>query len=188
MDCFASLAMTNSLGCSDGSPRPLDARLRRAADVEDAAADDAGARTRYLCRRAARARRPQRRGDPAAAHVYDGSDLGDRDAVLHLLGCAVRRRHHLDPFQHSRGGVVGGDHLRRLSDGAAGQGGGSADGGVHVVVHRLSLPSCSSRFSRLASRRSRCSSARRSSSRSISSPSAHSSDWDARTSTRRSSR
>jgi TctA family transporter len=35
------------------------------------------------------------------AHLHDGPDLGHRDAVLHLLGRAVRRRHHLDPVQHS---------------------------------------------------------------------------------------
>ena len=52
----------------------------------------------------------------------DVADLGDHHAVLHLLGRAVRRRHHLDPVQHPRRAVVGGDHLRRLSDGPAGPG------------------------------------------------------------------
>ena len=101
------------------------------------AADDGRAGARHLRRRAAGPRRPERRGDPAAADLHHGSDLGHRDAVLHLLGRAVRRRHHLDPVQHSRRGLVGRDHLRRLSDGAAGQGGGSADGGLHLVLHRL---------------------------------------------------
>ena len=32
--------------------------------------------------------------------VLDGPDLGHRDAVVHLLGRAVRRRHHVDPVQH----------------------------------------------------------------------------------------
>ena len=35
---------------------------------------------------------PNGRGDPAAADVHDGPDFGDRDAVRHLLGRAVRRR------------------------------------------------------------------------------------------------
>ena len=39
---------------------------------------------------------------------------------LHLLGCAVRRGDHLDPVQHPRRTLVGGHHLRRLPDGAAG--------------------------------------------------------------------
>jgi hypothetical protein len=47
----------------------------------------------------------------------------DPTSVLHLLGRAVRRRHHLDPVQYPRRSVVGGHDLRRLSDGAAGQGG-----------------------------------------------------------------
>ena len=61
-----------------------------------------------------------------AADVHDGLDLGNRDAVLHLLGRAVRRRHHLilfNIFQHPCESLVGRDHLRRLSDGATGQGG-----------------------------------------------------------------
>ena len=99
--------------------------------------DDGRAGARHLRRRAAGARRTERRRDPAAADLHHGSDLRHRDAVVHLLGCAVRRRHHLDPVQYPRRGVVGGDHLRRLSDGAAGQGGGSADRGVYVVLHRL---------------------------------------------------
>ncbi len=121
----------------DGSSRPAHARLRRPADVEDDRADDGRPRARHFRRRAAGPRRAERRRDPAAADLHHGPDLGDRDAVLHLLGRAVRRRHHLDPVQYSGRGVVGGDHLRRLSDGAAGQGGGSADRGVHLVLHRL---------------------------------------------------
>ena len=34
-------------------------------------------------------------------------------------GALVRRRDHLDPVQYSGRALVGGDHLRRLSDGAA---------------------------------------------------------------------
>ena len=59
--------------------------------------------------------------------------------LVHLLGRAVRRRHHLDPVQHPRRAMVGGDHLRRLSDGAAGPRGRGADGGVHVVVRRRAV-------------------------------------------------
>src|ERR1700749_3390914 len=35
------------------------------------------------------------------------------------------------------GALFGGDHIRRLSDGAAGQGGGGADRRLHLVLHRL---------------------------------------------------
>ena len=96
-----------------------------------------GPRARHLRRRAAGPRRAERRRDPVAAHLHDGSDLGHRDAVLHLLGRAVRRRHHLDPVQHPGRGLVGRHHLRRLSDGAAGPRRRGADGGLHLVVHRL---------------------------------------------------
>ena len=96
-----------------------------------------GPRARHLRRRAAGPGRPERRRDPAAAHVHDGPHVGDRDAVVHLLGRIVRRRDHVDPVQYSGRSMVGGDDVRRLSDGAAGQGGGSAHRGVHVVVHRL---------------------------------------------------
>ena len=41
---------------------------------------------------------------------------------LHLLGRAVRRGDHLDPVQHPGRALVGGHHLRRLPDGAAGPG------------------------------------------------------------------
>ena len=113
------------------------ARFRRPPDVEDS--DDDGHRppARHLRRRAAGTGRAERGRDPAAAHVHDGPDHRDRDAFVHLLGRAVRRRDHLDPVQHSGRGVVGGHHLRRLSDGAAGEGRGGAHRGVHVVVHRL---------------------------------------------------
>ncbi|WOH54845.1 hypothetical protein RX328_33050 [Bradyrhizobium sp. sBnM-33] len=40
MDCFALRAMTKCLVLPDGSPWPLDARFRRAVDLEDAAPDD----------------------------------------------------------------------------------------------------------------------------------------------------
>src|SRR5882762_2085454 len=66
----------------------------------------------------------------------------DPTSAIVMLSCiywwrAVRRRHHLNPVQHSRRSVVGRDHLRRLSDGAAGQGGGSAYRGVYIVLYRL---------------------------------------------------
>src|SRR5215207_10360921 len=97
MDCFVaslpcanalrlSQAMTKYLGSIDGSLGPLDAWLRRAADLENIAADDVRAGARDFRRRAAGPRRAERRVDPAAADFHDGPDLGDRDAVLHLLG------------------------------------------------------------------------------------------------------
>src|SRR5882762_11534 len=50
----------------------------------------------------------------------------DPTSAIVMLSCiywwrAVRRRHHLNPVQHSRRSLVGRDHLRRLSDGAAGR-------------------------------------------------------------------
>ncbi len=66
----------------------------------------------------------------------------DPTSAIVMLSCifwwrAVRRRHHLNPVQHSRRSLVGRDHLRRLSDCAAGQGGGSADCGLHLILHRF---------------------------------------------------
>ena len=90
-------------------------------------------------RRAARSRRRQRRRDPAAAHLLHVADLGDHHAVLHLLGRAVRRRHHLGAVQHPGRAMVGGDHLRRPSDGAAGQGRRGADRRLHVVLRRRAV-------------------------------------------------
>ena len=127
-------------------------RIRRPADVEDPGDDDDRARARHLRRRAAGTGRAERSGDPAAAHVHDGSDDRDRDAVVHLLGRAVRRGDHVDPVQHSGRGVVGGDHLRRLSDGPAGEGRGGAHRGVHVVVHRLAGRRAADHVSRAAHR------------------------------------
>ena len=51
------------------------------------------------------------------------ADLGDHHALVHLLGRALRRRDHLDPVQHPGRALVGRDHVRRLSDGAAGRAG-----------------------------------------------------------------
>ena len=90
-------------------------------------------------RRAAGAGRRQRRRHPAAADVLHVADLGDHHAVVHLLGRAVRRRHHLDTVQHSRRAMVGRDHLRRPSDGAAGQGRRGADRRLHLVVRRRAV-------------------------------------------------
>ena len=143
-------------------------RLRCPADLEDAGADDGRPRARHLRRRAAGPGRAERRRDPAAADLLHGPDLRHRDAVLHLLGRAVRRRDHVDPVQHPRRGLVGGDHLRRLSDGPAGQGRRGADRRVHVVLHRLAGRGAADHFPRAAHRRlSRCGSARRNSSPSI---------------------
>src|SRR4249919_368967 len=103
--------------------------------MEDACPDDGRAGARHFRWRASGPWWAERRGDPAAADLYHGSDLGHRDAVLHLLGRVVRRRNHIDPVQHSRGSLVGRDHFRRLSDGAAGPGGGSAHGGFYLILH-----------------------------------------------------
>jgi tripartite-type tricarboxylate transporter receptor subunit TctC len=35
-------------------------------------------------------------------YVAYAADVGDHHAVLHLLGCIVRRRDHLDSLQHPR--------------------------------------------------------------------------------------
>ncbi len=102
--------------------------------MEDAVADAGRPCARHLRRRAARIGRPERRGDPVAPHFHDGPDVGNRDAFVHLLGRAVRRGDHVDPVQHSRRGMVGGDHLRRLPDGPARQGCGSAHRGIHIIV------------------------------------------------------
>ena len=51
------------------------------------------------------------------------ADVGDHHAVLHLLGRVVRRRHHVDSVQHTGRTMVGRDHVRRPSDGAAGPAG-----------------------------------------------------------------
>ena len=82
------------------------------------APDVRGHHPRRADRRAARTGRRQRRGHPAAADLHHVADLGDHHAVVHLLGRAVRRRHHLDPVQHTGRALVGGHHLRRLPDGA----------------------------------------------------------------------
>ena len=93
-------------------------------------------RARRHHRRAAGTGRRQWRGHPVAADVQHAADVGHHHAVLYLLGRAVRRSDHLDPLQHTRRTMVGGDDVRRLSDGAAGQGRRSIDGGVHLVVRR----------------------------------------------------
>ena len=104
------------------------------------------------------------------------ADLGDHHAVLHLLGRAVRRRDHLDPVQHSRRTMVGGDHLRRLSDGAAGQGRRGADRGLHLVLRRRAVRRHHDHAGGAAGRELRAAaSARRRNSRSTSWPSAASS-------------
>ena len=160
-----------------------DRRLRRRPDVVQPDADARRREPRRADRRAAGPGRRQRRGDPAAAHVLDGAaagrrHLGDHPAVVHLLGRALRRRHHLDPVQHPGRAVVGGDHLRRLSDGAEGRGGQALTAaftssfiGALVAVVDDHVPVAARRALRAAS------SGRRSSSRSTCSPSAPSSAW-----------
>ena len=140
------------------------------------AADGARHRARRHHRRAAGPRRRQRHRDPAAADLQHVADLGDHHAVLHLLGRAVRRRHHLGAVQHTGRTMVGGDHVRRLSDGAAGQGRRGADRGLHLVVRRRAVRRHHDHAGGAAGRELRAaSSARRKYSRSISSPSAASS-------------
>ena len=124
---------------SHGSFHASHSRLYRSADLEDARPDDGRAGARHFRWRVAGTGWAERRCHFAAAHVHDGSDIRHRDAVLHLLGCAVRRRHHVDPVQYSRRSLVGGDDVRWLSDGPAGQGGGSAHSGLHVFLHRLAV-------------------------------------------------
>ena len=87
-------------------------------------------------RRVAGLGRRQRHRDPVAADLLDVADLGDHHAVLHLLGRAVRRRHHLGAVQYSRRAVVRCDHVRRLSDGAEGPGRRGAHSRVHLFVCR----------------------------------------------------
>src|SRR4029453_4196326 len=50
-----------------------------------------------------------------------------------LWGRAVRGGHPTHPVQHPWGAMVGGDHLRRLSDGATGQGGRGAHRRLHLL-------------------------------------------------------
>ena len=160
----------------DGRNRQSVSRLRRRAAAVQHRADGRRHRARRHHRRAARPRRRQRRRDPAAADLLHVADLGDHHAVLHLLGRAVRRRHHLGPVQHSGRTMVGGDHLRRPSDGAAGQGRRGADRGLHLVVRRRAVRGHHDHAGGAAGRELRAaSSGRRKNSRSISSPSAASS-------------
>ena len=67
------------------------------------------------------------------------ADLGHHHAVLHLLGRVVRRRDHVHSLQHTRRTMVGGHHVRRLSDGPAGQGRRSVDGRLHLVLCRRAV-------------------------------------------------
>jgi putative tricarboxylic transport membrane protein len=116
-------------------------------------------------RRAARPGRRQRRGDPAAADLQHEPDHRHHHAVVHLLGCTVRRGDHLDPVQHPGRTLVGGHHLRRLSDGAAGSRRPSADRRIHLVVHRrIGRGADDHVYSRRWWRSSRSSSGRRNSS------------------------
>src|SRR5260370_2431314 len=63
------LAMTENLGSRNGSFRPVDARLCRPADLENACADDGRAGAPHFRGRTAGARRPQRRRRPSPADV-----------------------------------------------------------------------------------------------------------------------
>ena len=128
-----SVDVVISTGCRtyrDGRTRQSVSRLRGRAAALQHHGDDRRHRARRHHRRAAGTGRRQRRGDPAAADVQHAADIGHHHAVLHLLGRAVRRRDHLDPVQHTRRTMVGRDDVRRLPDGAAGQGRRGADGGA----------------------------------------------------------
>ena len=78
---------------------------------------------------------------PAPARFRPAHDdiVKSMNRIMHLLGRAVRRRDHVDPVQHTRRALVGGNDIRRLSDGAAGTRGRGDDGCVHVVVRRRVL-------------------------------------------------
>ncbi|CAA9248726.1 MAG: Tripartite tricarboxylate transporter TctA family, partial [uncultured Craurococcus sp.] len=119
-----------------GRTRPADAGLRRRDGAAEPAAHARRHRARRVDRRPARPRRRERHRHPAAADLRHAAGLGDHHAVLHLLGRPVRRGHHLDPVQHPRRALVGGDDLRRLPDGAAGQGRRGADGRLHQQLRR----------------------------------------------------
>ena len=47
--------------------------------------------------------------DPIGGHHPSGE---------HLLGISVRWKHHVHPLQHPRRAMVGGGHIRRISNGA----------------------------------------------------------------------
>jgi hypothetical protein len=60
--------------------------------------------------------------------------VGHHPALVHLLGRALRRRHHLDPLQHPGRAVVGGHDVRRLSPRAERPRRRGAHRRVHVVL------------------------------------------------------
>ena len=111
---------------------------RRAAAVQHPADGDRHPARRHHRRLAGPGRR-QRHRDPVAADLLDVADLGDHHAVLHLLGRAVRRRHHLGAVQYSRRAVVRCDDVRWLSDGAEGPGRRGAHRRVHLFVCRRAV-------------------------------------------------
>ena len=116
--------------------RLADRRLQGRPVLVQLGPDDGRHPARRHHRRPAGPGRRQRRGDPAAADLHHAADLGDHHALLHLLGSAVRRRHHLDPVQYPGRALVGGDHLRRPSHGPAGPRRRGADGGLHLLLRR----------------------------------------------------
>ena len=126
-------------GENHGRNSQLVPRLCRRAAAFQHPGDDRRHSARRHHRRAARVGRRQRRGDPAAAHFLDVADVGDHHVVLHLLGRAVRRRHHVHPLQHSGRALVGRDHFRRPPDGPARQGRRGVDRGLHLVVRRRAV-------------------------------------------------
>jgi len=92
---------------------------------------------RHFRRRAARPRRPQWRGDPAAADLHDGPDLGHRDAVLHLLVArcsAAPSPQSCSTFPAKLGRSRPPSTVIRWR---SRQGGGSADCGLHLILHRF---------------------------------------------------
>src|SRR4030095_15563918 len=110
---------------TDG-PREHRPRLRAGAPSPEPLLRGARHHARHHHRRAPGPGGRQRGGDPAAADHADAADVGDHPAHLDLLGRALRRSHHVHPLQHPGRALVGGDHVRRLPDGAAAQGGAGA--------------------------------------------------------------
>ena len=72
---------------------------------------------------------------PSPADLQRGAGDRHHHAGRHLLRRPVRRNHHLGAAPASRRGVFGGDRLRRLPDGQAGQGRDRTGPGLHRLLH-----------------------------------------------------
>ena len=161
----------------NGRNRQSVPRLRHGGAAVQHHGDGRRHRARRRHRGAARPRRRQRRCDPAAAHILHVADFGDHHVVVHLLGCAVRRRDHVHLVQHPRRTVVGGDDVRWPPDGSAGPRRRGTHRRLHLVVRGRAVRGHHDHVGGAAwSHRSRCGSDRPRSSACISSPSAASSE------------